>query len=182
VGLAEAKKWVSAEYRKEVGDWQVNHSVANLVDSAADLLTHLGRAGEITLAHNRLDAASLAQSLADWVVTQLQTGGYGMSGKGTNDLRLVTLTRIHADSLLMTNANPSSAERVALSAEAQLSGLADQSYAYVAALREQKHLRFSDKDTAMAWLIQRVQEEEVEVSRDQVGRAISLAFERNQSH
>lgn len=171
VSLEEATKWVASEFQKNIGDLRTTHSVSSLTDSATNLLNQLSRAGHITLPSNTLEAVSLIQSIADWATNQLG------DVKGDKVMqREAAMARISPSSLMTSNPNSNGANPK-IAPEMRLSLLARQATEFVKDLQKKDRLKMSERDTAMAWLIQKVQQDDIPVTRDQIGEAISIAFE-----
>ncbi len=175
VPIEEAVKWVAAEFQKNVGDLRSSHSVSTLTDLAANLLNQLSVAGHITLPGNTLEAASLIQSIGDWAATQ--------SGNQRRDKlfqRETALARISPTSLMSAQAN-GAGDSHKITPEMRLTLLARQAIDFVKDLQKKNRLKMSEKDTATAWLIQRVQQDDIAVTRDQIGEAITMAFEQRRT-
>lgn len=171
VSLEEAMKWVAAEFQKNVGDLRATHSVSSLTDLAADLLNQLGRGGHITLPSNTLETISLIQSIADWAANQLGEAKIDKSMQ-----REIAMARIAPKSLMMAGASGRSAGKI--SPEVRLTLVAKQAVEFVTELQKQGKLKMSDRDTAKAWLIQQVQQDDIPATAEQIDKAIQTAFEQ----
>lgn len=200
VSIEDAMQWVAAEFHKNVRYPGTTQSVVELTDSAIDLLVQLGRAGYITLPANALQAASLAYAIADWVVTNTDEATGDLAEKRTNAIaRFQSTSLVGVEPTGESNDATTSVATEAVAAEevtadvvtdvaietvatetvttdARLTTLVKQALEYVAELRRKGRLRMSERDTAMAWIIQQAQENEIPVTRDQISAAILLAF------
>ena len=85
------------------------------------------------------------------------------------------LARILPNSLMESTPNGTSTK---ISPEVRLTLLARQAKEFVKDLQKQNRLKMSERDTATAWLIQKVQQDDIPVTRDQIGEAISTAFDQ----
>lgn len=171
VSLDDAAKWVAAEYQKQVGDLRGLQSITQLTDSAADLLNQLGRAGQITLPSDTLEAVSLLQSITDWAAKQSTATNADRTLQ-----RELAMTRISPRSLMATNGNGRAVGK--LTVEMRLSMLAQRAVEFVADLQRQGKLRLPERDTARAWLVQQIQQEDVAVTPEQIDKALAVAFEQ----
>lgn len=171
VSLEEAMKWVAAEFQKNVGDLRTTHSVSALTDLAADLLNQLGRSGHITLPSNTLETVSLIQSIADWATNQFGDTKYNKLIQ-----REAAMARITPKTLMMAGASGRNVSKI--SPEVRLTLVAKQAVEFVTELQKQGKLKMSDRDTAKAWLIQQVQQDDIPATAEQLDKAIAAAFEQ----
>jgi hypothetical protein len=169
VGVEDATRWVAAEYQKTVGDMRAAHSATTLADMAADLLGQLGRAGQITLPNNTLETVALIQTVADWAV-----GHTGESPLKRSLQRDAAMARIAPRALMTASANGRNGTKI--SPEVRLAVLGKQAFDFVAELKKQGKLRMSEQDTARAWMIQQVQQDDIPATAEQIQQAITSAM------
>jgi hypothetical protein len=196
----EAKAWIAAEFQRRVGDVGQKRRVVERTQEAINLLQSMARAGLISLPADVLQATELADKVADWVLDQL-------GEDKASSVRQEALIRAQA-ALLMATQSPTSVHEETpvspleapsvdapeesvvspleapivdvpeVSLEARLAELAKQSLLYIEQLKRDHELTLPEADIAAAWVLTEVTKQRLDVTTDQIARAVRAAFEQ----
>ncbi|MEW5956508.1 MAG: hypothetical protein AB1801_02210 [Chloroflexota bacterium] len=165
IGITDekAREWVSAEFRKRVGDVKMGTTVAKHVQDAVTIVQNLDQNGLIELSPTTERFTQLAGLAADWVLVQLDQDGVQVP-------REDILARTRAELLRKRQAQIADTE---LSTGERLTLLAEQAVRFLEGRQIGDQLsELSDKQLAAAWVLTEALKQGLNVKPEQIADVI----------